>query len=230
MSYRIIPTSAADFAPCTLELLEESLTRTTRERGACTVGLSGGSTPRPIYAALGAMSLDWSKVSVFLVDERYVPPDNPESNQHMVRETLLTHAAIPPTQVMFPDTLLPMEECVSTYADTLRALFSDALPDLVILGMGDDGHIASLFPPLSPEALGDQHFTLHTVTDRFAVHDRISLALNAIAAAQEHVLLLRGEEKRRTWETMLASDEDEERWPLKRILETGNVTVLADWK
>ena len=147
----------------------------------------------------------------------------------MVRETLLRGPASAAESV-FPDTSLSIDACVNDYVVRVKQLWGDRLPDLVILGMGDDGHIASLFPPLSGLALGDERFALHTTTPstgsgqapRFAVNDRITLALNPIAAAQAHLFLLSGADKLRVWEEMLQSSEDERRWPAKRVLASGS--------
>lgn len=211
-------------------VLRKHIARAIASRGACILGLSGGSTPRPIYEALGKeKGIDWARVWIFLVDERSVPPDHPESNQRLVRETLLKNAPIPKENLVFPDTTLPIEECIQKYARALRNLWKDYLPDVVTLGMGDDGHTASLFPPLSDDALSDRFLVLHTITDRFAIRDRITLALNPIAAAGTQIFFLKGNEKKKVWEEMLASAEDERRWPAKRILQSGRAIVATLW-
>ncbi len=197
------------------------------ERGECIVGLSGGSTPQPVYEVLGRMDVDWTKVRLFLVDERHVPANHADSNQHMIHETLLAHASVPDDHLCFPDCSLPLKQCVEDYATRLKKQWGEHLPDLMILGMGPDGHIASLFPPLEGGLMDDTRLVAHTTTDSFAVHDRITLTLNPIAAATSHVFLLKGGDKRRLWEEMLQRPENERRWPAKRILEQPNVTVVT---
>lgn len=209
-----------------------------RDHGVCIVGLSGGRTPRPIYELLASsfqLSGSTSHVKFFLVDERCVPPDHPESNQRLVRETLLAACHAEPVEarhVVFPNTALPINDCMADYTRRLKELWKDRLPDLVILGMGTDGHTASLFPPLSDLPLGDGRLVLHTKAPEGigppSARDRITLSLNALSAAGEQVLLLQGKEKQKTWEEMMASSEDERRWPLKRIMETGNLAVIAE--
>lgn len=227
----------APFTQNATDFLEQAILSAIEKHGRAVIGLSGGSTPRPIYEALSKRSLDWSKVWIFLVDDRYIRVDDPKSNQFLIRSTLLKNAPIPDSQIIFPDVSLPLPQCIDLYAKHLKVLFTKRLPDLITLGMGDDGHIASLFPPLSDLALSDERMILHTTTPpaasgqaaRFDVRDRISLSLNALAGAQMSVFLLAGSGKKKVWEEMLASPEDVRRWPAKAILEHTNATVFARW-
>lgn len=204
------------------------------DRGECILGLSGGSTPKPVYEALGAQGLDWDRVKCFLIDERYVPADHKDSNQKLVRESLVAQAHIKETNLVFPDTSLPLEQCIESYSRDLTSLFDEHLADVVVLGMGPDGHIASLFPVLQKLAMspstslraGNEQLAIHTITDQFAVHDRISVALPVIAASQHAVFLLNGDDKKKIWEEMIASSDDEARWPAKRVLESADVTII----
>ncbi|MFH1670295.1 MAG: 6-phosphogluconolactonase [Patescibacteria group bacterium] len=223
--------SEVDFINSGVHILKESIQDAISKRGECMLGLSGGSTPRPIYELLGKEEIDWSKVTIFLVDERYVPPDDDKSNQKMVHETLLKSATIPESNIIFPDATLPLEECVLDYTSKFKKMIDAQgyLPDIVTLGLGEDGHIASLFPPVSDAALSDQHFVLHTQTDRFDVKDRITLTLNVIASAQNHIFFLKGEGKKKVWEAMSESKEDERRWPAKRVLESEGTMVVTLW-
>lgn len=230
LAIQIIHTSGeADFVQLAVGAITQKIRAAQQNHGTCMIGLSGGATPRPVYEALGKRhDVDWKKTIVFLLDERCVGPEDPESNQKLIRETLLRHAHIPDEQIFFPDAYLPPQECADEYSIDLKHMIDQRLPDLTILGMGDDGHIASLFPPLSEEAYGETRIALHTTTDRFAVRDRISVGLNFIASAPAHVILLKGEKKKQTWEAMLAGTEDERRWPMKRLLklEQDDVTVI----
>lgn len=196
------------------------------EHGSCIIGLSGGSTPQPIYEALGKEDIDWSKVHLFQLDERYISADDKDSNQKMIRDTLLKNADIPESNIVFPNTSLPLQECIDEYAMRLQVQWSEYLPDINILGMGDDGHISSLFPPLSDDVMGDEGLVFHTTTDRFAVHDRITISLNAVSAAGAHLFLLKGEAKKKVWDEMMKSEEGPRRWPAKAFIEMGDVTVM----
>ena len=215
-----------EFVEQSAKFLAEKITDAIADRGECILGLSGGSTPKPVYEALGKMPLDWDHVRCFLIDERYVPADYNDSNQKLVRETLVAHARIKERNLVFPDTSLPLEECVKRYARDLIALFDEHLADLVILGMGSDGHIASLFPPLDQVLMDDSRMVAHTKTDQFAVHDRITVTLNPIAAANHAVFLLKGADKKKVWDEMTINIADERRWPAKRVLESTETTVI----
>lgn len=161
---------------------------------------------------------------MFLVDERYIDPSSDDSNAKLVRDTL----PVSDEQLLFPDTSLPIDECVKQYDSTLENLLSEHPADVVTLGMGEDGHIASLFPPVGDDAFGESS-AIHTTTDRFAVHDRISVTAPVIAAAVQQVFFLKGEGKRTVWDVMIADAEGPTRWPAKIALENGTATIVAQW-
>jgi 6-phosphogluconolactonase len=123
-------------------------------RGAFSIALSGGSTPRELHRRLAspplAAQLDWSHVHVWFGDERCVPPDHADSNYRMASETLLSHVSIPPAQVHRMRGELEPTEAAAAYEQELRTFFGDEPPrlDIILLGMGDNGHTASLFPGL----------------------------------------------------------------------------------
>jgi len=121
-------------------------------QGRFSVALSGGSTPRDMYQRLAeefSTRLDWSSVYVFWGDERCVPPDHADSNYRMARESLLDHLPIPPGNIhRMPGEVSP-EQAAVEYEQILRVFFGESSParfDLVLLGLGEDGHTASLFP------------------------------------------------------------------------------------
>ena len=119
-------------------------------RGQFAIALSGGNTPKPIYQRLSSMKLDWARVHVYFGDERCVPPSDSRSNYHMAKEALLDHVAIPPANVRRMRGEDPPEAAAEHYADALRqGLGENGRLDLVLLGLGDDGHTASLFPGLA---------------------------------------------------------------------------------
>lgn len=121
-------------------------------RGRCVVALSGGRTPRTLYGLLASRFRDqipWTHVDVFWVDERYVPAGDPDSNYQMARETLLDHVPCPAGNVHPMPTSFPSaEDAALEYERVLRGYFATDVPcfDLIVLGLGADGHTASLFP------------------------------------------------------------------------------------
>lgn len=162
-------------------------------QGKFSIALSGGSTPRATYERLAEHDLsggiDWTKVDVFFGDERMVPPADGASNYRMAREAILDKVPIPPSNVHRIHGELPPEAAADGYAVELG---TEPL-DLVLLGMGDDGHVASLFPG-TPELLRTDRTVL---TSRAAMppFERVTIALPVINAARAVVLLVTGESK-----------------------------------
>ena len=178
-----------------------------------------------------ALPLDWNKVSIFLVDDRYIDPTDNDSNQKLVRETLLKNAKIPVSQILFPNTTTDIDSCAAEYEQDLAELLSRGIPHIVTLGLGEDGHIASLFPPVPPEGYGDR-LVIHTTTDAFAVKDRISTTMVVIGSADRKLFFLKGDGKKFVWDEMMADDNAEtmlDRWPAKAALSLGGGMVVIQW-
>jgi 6-phosphogluconolactonase len=147
MGELIIVPDADHMARTAAERFTALATKAMERRGRFVVALSGGSTPRPLYAQLArepfATQIDWTSVHVFWGDERCVPPYHTDSNYRMARKALLDHVAIPSANIHRIKGELPPEEAAAAYQDVLRAF---GRFDLILLGMGADGHTASLFP------------------------------------------------------------------------------------
>lgn len=164
----VVPTSKEVIEAAKMRVIaayNESL----RMRGEFHLVLAGGQTPKVLYEQLVTANIDWTKVFVYFGDERYVPLDDPQSNAHMADEALLYHVPIPNEQVFRFDTALEPESSAKDYEDRLHASMGDRRFDLTLLGMGDDGHTASLFP--GTDAL--------TVKDRWVVANPVA-KLNAV--------------------------------------------------
>lgn len=211
--------AAVDIAARMATVLGEAIAA----RGVATLALSGGRSPRPVLAALCALPLEWNRLIVTLVDERWVSPDHPDSNERLIRETLLQGAA---AQARF----VPMKNgAINAHAGqpACEAAFA-VLPwplDIVVLGMGDDGHTASLFP--QAEELGDALTTdslTIAVTPPMAPHERMSMTRQAILSSRHIFLPISGVEKRAVYERARAGSDVEE-LPIRLALCQTDVSV-----
>ena len=227
MQAALIPTdSEEEFIRAAATVLERAIVQAIETNGRCVLGLSGGSTPGPVYENLGRKrTIDWSKVHVFLVDERCVPADDDRSNRKLVEETLLKHAAVPDLQRHFPDTTKNPGECARFYDHALRTLLPDTGPDVVTLGMGDDGHVASLFPPLAAADLSAAEYAVATKaplkpdgSPRFPIADRISTTLTLLRMTETKVFLLNGTAKKEPWEHTSRPGANVLEWPGSLLL------------
>lgn len=123
-----------------------------RKNNECSVVLSGGSSPKKLYQLLSSAEyrneIDWSKISFFFGDERYVPFDNPDNNGLMVKQTLFEPLKIDDSKIFYIGTSLSPEHDAANYADAIFNYFGERQPkfDLILLGLGDNSHTASLFP------------------------------------------------------------------------------------
>ena len=173
--------------------LGEAIRGSVDGRGKCSIGLAGGSTPRPVYWVLAQApfrsTVPWDRVWAYFGDERAVPPDHPDSNYGSAREALLRHVPIPEGRVF----RMPAERADREIA---AAEYSRLLPDrldILILGVGTDGHTASLFPG-SP-ALDESVRRVVAVIGPKPPAARLTITPPVIAAAREVLVMVRGEEK-----------------------------------
>lgn len=167
-------------------------------RSRFAVALSGGSTPRTSYGLLASDSylpkVDWRRVHLFFGDERCVPPDHPESNYRMVRETLVDHIPIPGENVHRIQGEIEPEEAADDYEKTMRSFFgSNSSFDLVLLGMGIDGHTASLFPGTGAIREHDRWVVAHHIQNLGVW--RISLTPAIINGAETVTFIVSGKNK-----------------------------------
>ncbi|HEY0506333.1 MAG TPA: 6-phosphogluconolactonase [Lysobacter sp.] len=188
--------------------------------------LSGGATPGPVYRALSQAPLEWDRVDVGLVDERWLLPDNPDSNARLVHEYLLQdHAAAAHFEPM-TQAGRNIEGAVATANAHARREAGTA-----VLGMGDDGHVASLFP-----GMPDLERLLASNRDYVAIDAtgcpgarqwprRISLTPHGLSRIAHRLLLIQGERKRMVFEQALMSG-DPQRWPVLVALESRHGTPL----
>lgn len=171
------------------------------QRGRFAIALSGGHTPARMYSLWGAAGkyneeTDWNRVHVFWGDERYVPPDDPLSNYGMTRETLLSKVPIPAENVHPAPTALPTPEKVAeAYDSELREFFGTAEPafDVTLLGLGPEGHTASLFP--GSTALRETKRWVVAVQVAAKPRDRITFTLPVLDQSRNTYFLVAGEDK-----------------------------------
>lgn len=190
--------------------------------------LSGGSTPAPVYRTLARYGLDWARVTLALVDERWVPPGDPDSNATLVRATLLDGRAAPAT---LEPLLMPDRNLDETVRDANRRA-RDA--SAALLGMGPDGHTASLFP--GARGLGhalastDDYVGIDAsgCTGAGAWPLRISATPRGLARARRRLLLVRGRAKRELLEQALAG-EDVEALPVRALFSLPGEPLQIHW-
>jgi len=167
-----------------------------RERGEASLVVSGGSTPQPLYTALSREPLDWERVAVTLADERWVPPEDPASNEQRIRRFLLTGQAGKARWIGLWNAAPTPEE---GWEECERVLAAIARPfDVVVLGMGEDGHTASLFPAAANLAAGLDPAAGRSclpVRPPHAPHARISLTAAALLDSRRIVLHITGAAK-----------------------------------
>lgn len=149
-----------------------------------TIALSGGKTPEPIYKALNKKFKDLEEIQFYQVDERYVPKNHPDSNYNLVKKTLFNKNPKHLKNFHHFDTNLSIKKSLQKYQKQLPKTF-----DLCILGIGEDGHSASLFPH-SP-ALSTKSPLAHTTTDQFKVHDRLTITFPLILKSKTILILLK---------------------------------------
>lgn len=228
MSVKIFE-SPEELAEAAARAFVKGAERAVAERGRFAVALAGGSTPKRTYEVLArdhAGDVDWPNAHVFFGDERTVSPDHEDSNYRMAREALLDHVPVGSVHRMRGEA--PPEEAAASYERELREFFAEEPPvlDLVMLGIGPDGHTASLFP--GTPAL--------EVTDRLAVANpvpkldttRITLTAPILSAAREVLFLVAGGDKAGALAGILDGDADPREYPAKLVRPPGGPTWMVD--
>ncbi|MEM9945924.1 MAG: 6-phosphogluconolactonase [Cyanobacteria bacterium P01_D01_bin.36] len=211
-------------------LAVETIKRAISANGKATLALSGGSTPKPLYAGLAKEDLPWEKIYIFWGDERYVPHDHEKSNVRMTREAWLNHVSIP-TENVFPMPTSAGDPAVdaANYESTLKSFFQlgegeFAAIDFVLQGMGDDGHTASLFP----------HTDALSITDRLVTvgnndgDPRITFTAPLINHGKKVVFLVAGENKQQALAQVFSANANPKDYPSKLIQPESGPHWLLD--
>jgi 6-phosphogluconolactonase len=215
--------AARDFAARAREAIDE--------RGRFAVALAGGSTPKATYEVLArdfAGELDWSRVHVFFGDERTVSPDHEDSNYRMAYETLLSRVPVGSVHRMRCE--LPPEEAATAYEEELREFFGpDDVPrfDLVLCGLGEDGHTLSLFPETAALDVTDRWVVANPVLKLETM--RLTLTIPVLNASRAVTFLVAGEGKADALKEILEGDADPRAYPAQLVSpESDDLTWMVD--
>ncbi|GHO83062.1 6-phosphogluconolactonase [Dictyobacter formicarum] len=204
-------------------------------RGLFTLALSGGSTPKKLYSLLATESyrsqIDWSKVEIFWSDERCVPPDDPESNYRMANEVMLSKLPIPAEHIhSMPADQADRDAASVAYTQEMKRTFgTDDVPqfDLIQLGMGPEGHTASLFP--HQPSLREQQRLVMPVSVPKPPPDRLTFTPRLINAASHILFLATGAEKDEAVGAVLEGPYQSDEYPAQIVHPThGEVTWMLD--
>jgi len=198
-------------------------------RGEASIAVSGGSTPKAFFDALSREALDWEKVTVTLVDERFVPADNPRSNHLLVATHLLKNAAAKARFLPLFSAADSAEEAAERATEAAAALGQPF--DVVVLGMGNDGHTASFFP-------GGNHLAealdlslprrVMTMEAEGAGETRLTFSFSSLQDARLLVLHIEGAEKKAVLDKALAG-KDEAEMPVRAVLNRAASPVEIYW-
>jgi 6-phosphogluconolactonase len=213
-----------------LALMVERILTAVSERQSCTIALSGGSTPQPLYAALAHADLPWQQIHIFWGDERYVPAEHPDSNYGMAKQVWLDLVPIPTANIYPIPTDLAEPQLAATAYDrqiaTHFARAAGAIPvfDIILLGMGDDGHTASLFPHTAALSVVDR---LVTVGDKDG-QPRITFTFPLINHAESVIFLISGASKQAALAEIFAPEGDLAAHPSRGVRPHGELLWLLD--
>jgi 6-phosphogluconolactonase len=232
MELRVFP-GLEELSRAAAAAVADTINEAVRSSGRCSVALSGGTTPRELYRALGTSFRDavaWADVHVFWGDERLVPADDSRRNDRMAQEMLLDRVSCPASHVhRMPTSALPPADAARDYEETMRRYFVDGRPrfDLVLLGLGADGHTASIFPD-SP-ALDERQHWVCAVRVPADPPLRLTLTMPVLSQASNVFFLVSGAEKSRALRAALDERTNPRTCPAAAVRPTnGALTWWAD--
>ena len=208
--------------------VSERLANAIANHGKATLILSGGRTPMGFFHQLSQQALDWSKVTVTLADERWVDTNHQDSNEKLVRENLLINQA---QYAKFLSLKNSSETAVEGEAELEEQLSGYGQFTVVILGMGDDGHTASLFPGATALAAGldmDSGRSCIAVTPTAAPYERISLTLPRLLNTECLIIHISGDNKQKVLSQAQAGNNVEE-LPIRSVIQQSQVPVTVYW-
>ncbi len=232
----IVETDPAGVALRAAKLFVDSAARAIESRRAFTVALSGGSTPRAMFDLLTSdawrCKVDWPRVEIFFVDERCVPPTSPDSNYGMTRRYLLEKVSVPVQNVWRMRGEISPEPAAVMYGRDLKNRFGKGAPDLILLGMGDDGHTASLFPNTTALDETEHRCTANHVPYDYipkGTHWRVTMTAMFINRSKHVVFVATGGGKALRLSEIINGPRDPRRLPAQLIAPgEGTLTWLVD--
>lgn len=225
----VCPTTAA-VVDRALLLLGDRLEHAIAERGFFSLVLAGGSTPKVLYEACARQTWSWDRCHIFWGDERYVPPDHPDSNEGMARRAWLDQVPIPRGQIHpMPTAAGDPSQDAQTYQQTLQTFFANhpaggGVFDMVLLGMGDDGHTASLFPHTAALDIDDRLVTVGIKGGE----PRLTLTYPPLNQARSVLFLVTGTNKQPALTQVFAPQGDRHIYPARGVVPTGECWWLLD--
>jgi 6-phosphogluconolactonase len=233
----IIEPTPANLARSAADLFVQTVSDAQQQRGVARIALSGGSTPRALFTLLAsdeyAKKLDWQSVDIFWGDERTVPPDHADSNYRMAHETLLRTLPVPEVRIHRMRGELDPVAAAGDYSLVLQQVFelseANAVPrfDLILLGLGPDGHTASLFPHTSALDVRDQLVVANPVPQQQTT--RLTLTVPVLQAAAHVHFLVAGKDKAVAAHRAIEGAWDPAETPSQYLRgATGQVTWLLD--
>jgi 6-phosphogluconolactonase len=204
--------------------------RATTEHGKFSIALSGGNTPRPVYERLTREPyrsiVQWPKVLIFFGDERCVPPDSDQSNYHMAREAMLSRLPLPEQNIFRIRGEIDPNQAAIDYGQLLKKQFGEGGLDLVLLGMGPDGHTASLFP--NTEALKEtKHRCVANHVEKFKSW-RVTLTAPFINRASLVMFIVSGADKAQRISEVLKGPPDQTRLP-SQMIQPASGRLVCCW-
>jgi 6-phosphogluconolactonase len=237
VTYRVLPTPAAT-ARAAARFFSDVASKAATDRGVARIAISGGMTPKSMFELLAdpaepfLKQVPWDRIELYWVDERCVPPDDPESNYRMTKEALLSKMPLPAERVHRMEGELEPEVAAARYESVIRNTFKlegaqTPVFDLVLLGLGDDGHTASLFP--HTDALNEMSHIV--VPNHVPQKDawRITLTWPVINQGSEVAFLIEGEEKAQVLHDVFLGLYQPETYPSQIIRPaSGRLTLLLD--
>ena len=226
-----IQATAQDVAHDCADFVLQTLAGALANAPIATLAISGGSSPKLLFADIARAAFDWSRVHIFWVDERCVPPTDSQSNFKLANDALLLPAAIPPQNIHRVYGELEPEEGAARYVAEIKAFFGASgaqLPSFDVLhrGMGPDAHTASLFPgePLIGNRDG---IAAHVWVEKMKM-DRVTLLPGVLLAAKHTVLQVSGDEKAEAVRQVLTEPEDFFRYPCQIASRDGKAVWFLD--